>query len=237
MIARLPNFQDDYDENRYQRSALVKALPEDALYIPVSAFLFLQNERNSCKSTNGLVLDACLRLVGESTFKRQLQAVHSEWLRRSWVLQETVLLKPENLLIQLRRTIIPLSSLIDEVIDQELSQVWHNLEVQTVHLLSKQFPKSAPENFQLLVLINTLQRHSTTKTEDEAICLATLMDVSLEQFKSPPSMDQVLGGFKNHTARSRLHPRPKNDHSRVQMGTSVVLEPTSQSDRRIAYKF
>ena len=88
------------------------------------------------------------------------------------MLQKAILPKPETLLIQFRHNAIPLSNLVDEMIDQGLSEVRHNLAVQTDHLLRQQFPKSEPEEHQLLVLVGNLKCRSTTKTDNDAICLA-----------------------------------------------------------------
>ena len=171
------------------------ALWLDTLCVPVSAHyrqyrklaLFKMRETYA-NATEVLVLDACLQEVGESIYERRLQIVCSGWMRRLWTLQEALLPKPENLLIQFRYNAVPLSSLVDESIEEGLSTIWHNLEVQSVQLLRKQFPKAAADEDHLLVLVRSLQRRSTTKAEDEPICLATLMDVPLEQFNSRPSM-------------------------------------------------
>lgn len=139
-----------------------------------------------------LVLDAFLQEVGKGIYERRLQVICSEWMRRLWTLQEALLSKPENLLIQFRHHAVSLARLVDENIQEGLSEIRHNFEVQTVQLLSKYFPTSAPDEHNLLVLVRGLQRRSTTKAEDELICRATLTDVSLEQFRSQPSMAQIL---------------------------------------------
>ena len=172
----------------------------DTLCVPMSAqyrqypklALFKMRETYT-NATEVLVLDACLQEVGESVYERRLQIVCSEWMRRLWTLQEALLPKPENLLIQFRHNAIPLSSLVDESIEEGLSAIWHNLEVQSAQLLRKQSPRAAGDEDHLLVLVRSLQRRSTTKAEDESICLATLMDVPLEQFDSRPSMAQIIG--------------------------------------------
>ena len=176
----------------------------DTLCVPVSGHhrqyrklaLFKMRETYA-NATVVLVLDACLQKVGEEIYERRLQIVCSEWMRRLWTLQEALLPKPEKLLIQFRRNAVPLSSLVDESVKEGLSEIWHNLEVQTVQLLRKQFPKAAADENHLLVLVRSLQRRSTTKAEDEPICLATLMDVALEQFSGRPSMAQILGVLEN----------------------------------------
>ena len=176
------------------------ALWLDTLCVPVSAHhrkyrklaLFKMRETYA-NATAVLVLDGCLQEVGEDIYERRLQIVCSEWMRRLWTLQEALLPSPENLLIQFKSNAVPLSELVDESIKDGLSEIWHNLDVQTVQLLRKQFPKAAADEHHLLVLIRSLQRRSTTKAEDEPICLATLMNVPLEQFTNRPSMAQVLG--------------------------------------------
>ena len=176
------------------------ALWLDTLCVPVSAryrqyrkvALFKMRETYA-NATQVLVLDACLQEVGDSIHERRLQIVCSEWMRRLWTLQEALLPKPENLLIQFRHNAVPLSSLVDESMEEGLSEIWHSVEVQSVQLLRRQFPKTATDEDHLLVLARSLQRRSTTKAEDEPICLATLMDVPLEQFNNRPSMAQIIG--------------------------------------------
>ena len=96
-------------------------------------------------------------------------------------------------MIQFKHNAVPLSSLVDEDIREGLSEIWHNFEVQTVQLLRRQFPKAAADEHQLLVLVGSLQHRTTTKADDEPICLTTLMNIPLEQFGGRPSMDHILG--------------------------------------------
>ena len=127
--------------------ATVRVFGLDTLYIPVSAHCrryrksaFFKMRGIHANATNVLVLDACLQDFGERILERQRQSANSEWTYRLWILQEDVLPKPGNLLIQYRHYAAPLSSPVNEVIDQGLSEVWHNLAAQTDHLLRKQFP-------------------------------------------------------------------------------------------------
>ena len=124
---------------------------------------------------------------------------------RLWTLQEALLPEAENLLFQFKDGAVPLSDLItdsslaksfkpigNKIFLGGMSEIWHNLEMQTIEILRKHFPKSATDENQLLVLIRTLQRRTTTKIEDEPICLATLTNTPLEQFDNRPTLAQVL---------------------------------------------
>ena len=152
-----------------------------------------------------LVLDSCLQEVGSSIYERRLQVSCSEWMQRLWTLQEAILPKAEKLLFQFQEGTAALSDLVTDStlakpsktasIDDFLggwSELWHSLELQTTDLLKTHFPRFSTDENNLLVLVRTLQRRTTTKIEDEPICLATLTNTPLEQFDGRPTLAQVL---------------------------------------------
>ena len=184
----------------------------DTLCVPVSAnnrkhrkYAIFRMRDFYVEASKVLVLDSCLQEVGRSIYERRLQVSSSEWMQRLWTLQEALLPEPENLLFQFRDGAIPLSGLItdpnlvktsrplgNENFLGGWSEIWHNLEIQTTEVLRKHFPKSATNENGLLVLVRTLQRRTTTKIEDEPICLANLTNITLEQFDTRPTLSMIL---------------------------------------------
>ena len=189
----------------------------DTLCVPVSdrfrkyrKLALFKMRQSYLNATKVLVLDSSLQEVGGSIYERRLQIACSEWMQRLWTLQEAILPKAEDLLFQFKQGTAALSDLVtDSTLAKSLrpadnddfvggwSDIWHSLELQTIDLLRTHFPRFSTDENNLLVLVRTLHRRTTTKIEDEPICLATLTNTPLEQFHGRPTLAQVLKAVDN----------------------------------------
>ncbi len=180
------------------------ALWLDTLCIPVSAHhrkfrkLAIGRMRETyLKAKHVLVIDRRLMLVPSDMCERRLQLLCSEWMRRLWTLQEGILPKPDRVYVQFADQAFSLRELF---VERNLSEfeMCHGLERATRRLLLEKFDVvSVKDRHRLLRLAQHLQARQTTKATDEPICLATLMDVSLDRFASMPNMQQVLTSLKD----------------------------------------
>ncbi|MCJ1433848.1 hypothetical protein MMC27_003213 [Xylographa pallens] len=134
-----------------------------------------------------LVIDRHLEQVGSHWLEMQLQLLASEWLKRLWTLQEMRL--ASDLLIQFNHRAISVAELLGtQLHDQDLfSKVQKELRDRiTTRFTKQQDPK---QDFRHLML--DLSHRSVTVPSDEAICIATLLGLALEDFHPIPTMVDI----------------------------------------------
>jgi hypothetical protein len=140
-----------------------------------------------------LVLDRCLIQVGEDWLEQRLQLLSAEWMMRLWTLQEGRL--AADLYIQFRDRAVPISEIIAEqpTADQFAIEKLTGFISSTGQLLGTRFKRQEHIRQTFMDLVVDLSHRSVTDPLDEPICIATLLSLNLEEFKSGrPTMKDVL---------------------------------------------
>ncbi|MCJ1287549.1 hypothetical protein MMC26_006901 [Xylographa opegraphella] len=134
-----------------------------------------------------LVLDRHLEQVGNHWLEMLLQVLASEWLTRLWTLQEGRL--ASALLFQFSHRAISVAELIGtKLYDQDLfSKIQRSLQDR----ITARFTKQQDPKRQFRSLISDLSHRSVTVSGDEPICIATLLNLKLEDYHPFPTMVDI----------------------------------------------
>ncbi|KAL1981334.1 hypothetical protein VTN96DRAFT_2775 [Rasamsonia emersonii] len=131
-----------------------------------------------------LVLDGELETASMRTTPVEclMRIVCSGWMRRLWTLQEGALAK--ELLFQFKEQALALQDLIDASQRDEAVDVPANPTVDVVSSLQYFQRFKRLESERVLELVEALQWRTTTKQEDEPVCLAVLLDLDAGRIAS-----------------------------------------------------
>ncbi|KAL2064426.1 hypothetical protein VTL71DRAFT_4920 [Oculimacula yallundae] len=141
------------------------------------------------KAHSVLVIDRHLIRVGKNLLERQIQLLCSEWMRRLWTLQEGRL--ATRLYVQFRHEAVFVQELYDCDAEDDNESVFDGVAERASRDLRVHFatPSHITNRFRHLIL--DLAHRSATVPTDEPICLATLLGLPLETFKSYPTMVDI----------------------------------------------
>ena len=143
-----------------------------------------------------IVIDKDILASGGSMAQRQRTVRVSDWMLRLWTFQEACLSK-QNLVFAFRDKAVTLQEL-----DCEDSTTHSYEKVFVQRARSRLFSDRIPDprrmsNVNLLLhSASTLHRRETTKAEDEAICLATLLDIDVAELPQKPCLVDLLKHMK-----------------------------------------
>ena len=137
-------------------------------------------------------------------FLRSQSLLLSDWMTRLWTLQEG-LLADRKLHVAFADGVMQLRNLLRRRNTSEKLEdflVWEQLFPRLIQDLSLGRSQTGPDDADflparsisdaLLLITSSMHRRTTTKSPDEAICLATLMDMNLDTFSYQPSLEDVL---------------------------------------------
>jgi hypothetical protein len=140
-----------------------------------------------------LVIDAHMKRVGHSQFDRLSYILSSEWMRRLWTFQEAVLPGPDRLHICFQESIASLRSLLEDNDEHPMHDDIPSLQ----WALQEQLCRPKQRSIDLLWLMQGFVGRTTSFAEDEAVCLATLLEIPLTGFKALPSMKDIYLNMRN----------------------------------------
>ncbi len=162
----------------------------DTLCCPVEpegkALALLQMKRTYAKANKTLILDSTLyNYNGQNLNAAELHARYltSGWMRRLWKLQEGTL--SSDPWVQFKDgplSLIPMSSRLKKTHDDNLNyrrlvqDMW--MDSQPLSLFNYCSPNGVPD---LRLLDRALSHRNTTVASDEALCIATLMNLDLSK--------------------------------------------------------
>lgn len=114
----------------------------------------------------------------------------SQWLRRLWTLQEGAFAK--NLVFELKDSTSYLNSLAESWRAHKAGNLYDPLPWRAYALIWKMRDlESGDESRRLTLLCEELQWRSTSKSADEAICMATLLGLDLAAILSVPDEEKM----------------------------------------------
>lgn len=124
----------------------------------------------------------------------RLQALSlSDWMTRLWTLEEGIV-AGSNLFIAFADGITSLSDMLVRVrnLREDDMNQRHFSATMLFKLEFELLAKDRPKPVQLMAFAQTMHNRKTTKPQDEAICLATLLDVDLGPVLDAPTLPSVF---------------------------------------------
>lgn len=186
----------------------IPALWIDTLCVPVHSKphrkMAISRLRDTYKrASKVLILDRRLFEIHSTSIQEAVcHLLCSDWMSRLWTLQEGLLPKRENLHVQFQDNAVPVAALLYNESAKPMSDIVEaklRTYLSSLFLARYQFgtPEDGHESFgrnlhtRIFALMQNLQRRRTTRSEDEPVCIATLMGIDLEKFEGMPSMEDI----------------------------------------------
>ncbi len=181
----------------------------DTLCVPLSP----ENMRKSAlrlmrrtykEASHVLVLDGDLMTLSKDMprLEMNMRAATSNWSRRLWTLQESLLAR--DLWVQLSDDAVSFLMTGEGLFDDEM-KVWQPINLaalQNIYSLNwLQHPQASKD---LYNLVRSCQSRSTSKSQDEAFCLATLLDINPDKILAAAN-DRKMIQFWLSLARCSVH--------------------------------
>ncbi|MCJ1247315.1 hypothetical protein MMC30_004529 [Trapelia coarctata] len=176
------------------------------------------------QATKVLVIDRHLLRVGPHWLERRAQLICSEWMKRLWTLQEGRL--ASDLYIQFRDEAVSVTGLLSltPTLHTEFdSEILSGLHWFLGHKLESFFEKV--DNIRVLFsdLMEDLSTRDVTVPADEAICLATLLDIPIENFHPFPTMMDVYASLSSLPQGLLFCPAPRLEIPRFRWAPESLL--------------
>lgn len=190
----------------------IPALWIDTLCVPVHSKphrkMAISRLRDTYKrASKVLILDRRLFEIHSTSIPEAVcHLLCSDWMSRLWTLQEGLLPKRENLHVQFQDNAVPVAALLYDESTKPMSDIVEaklRTYLSSLFLARYQFgtPEDGHESFgrnlhtRIFALMQNLQRRRTTRSEDEPVCIATLMGIDLERFEGMPSMEDIYSSL------------------------------------------
>ena len=180
-------------------------------------------------ATKVLVIDQDMLRAGRHEYLRLQSVALSDWMTRLWTLQEGIL-GDRNLCIAFSDGIYPLYEMtIDGLLNRSIKDRLLSGHLYTAILADFAYDRSQPDR--LMGLASTLHRRTTSKREDEAICLATLLSIDVKDLPSNPSLLHVLKCMATLPQEILFTPGPRSEQTGFRWSPQSLLNQVAKSYR------